>query len=366
MMMDGLRVGVVGAGIGAGYIAGFQRRPGVEVTAICARTPTHLGTLASRYHIARTYTDYEAMLAQEPLDVVVIATPNCLHHPMTMAALDAGKHVLCDKPLALDATQARQMAERAEQVGRRHFVPFIWRFLPASAYMKQIVDSGFVGQPYHVNVRYYNLGWGDVQGPMRWQYDKSQAGSGALGNIGSHAVHLIDWWLGGFRRVCAMLSTAVKERVLPDGSDRVPVNVDDSCAFLGELVDGTPVVFHASSVDLVSRVNVEIGIFGSDGSLVLQDDWGAPDAPTGRIYAMRKGELTPSLVPIPSRLTGEFLDMPDYHTSLRTCFTRMTAEFVNAIRADRPAAPNFHDGVRVQEVIDAVLQSAVQERWITL
>src|ERR1044072_1384216 len=114
-------------------------------------------------------------------------------------------------------------------------------------------DAGFIGRPYHVNVRYYNLGWGDTQGPMRWQYDKAQAGSGALGNLGSHCIHLIHWWLGGFRRVCAMLSTGVKERTPPSGGDRVPVDVDDSCAFLGELTDGTPVVFNASSVALVSR-----------------------------------------------------------------------------------------------------------------
>lgn len=364
--MDVLRVGVIGAGVGAGYVAGFQRQPGVEVTAICARTPARAGPLAEKYRIPRVYTDYEAMLAKEPLDIVVVATPNDLHHPMTLAALNADKHVLCDKPLALNVAQAREMVERAEQVGRRHFVPFIWRFLPAAAYMKEIIAAGFIGQPYHVNVRYFNCGWGDPAGPMRWQYDKAQAGSGALGNLGSHAIHLIHWWLGNFRRVCAMLTTAVKERAWPDGRGRVPVHVDDICAFLGELDDGTPVVFNASSVALVSRIDVEIGVFGSEGSLIFRDNWGAPDAGTGRILAFRKNDQVPSLVPIPGRLSGEFLDMPDYYTPSRTCFTRMAAEFVSAIREDRPAAPNFHDGLRVQEVIDAVLRSAAEEGWVQL
>ena len=179
-MTDLLRVGVVGAGIGAGYIAGLQRQPGVEVTALCARTPTRLKPVAEKYHIPHTYTDYEQMLAQAPLDVIVVATPNHLHHPMTLAALDAGKHVLCDKPLALNAAQAREMVERVEQVGRKHFVPFTWRFLPAALYMQEIIAAGFVGRPYHINVRYYNHAWGDLHGPMRWQYDKTQAGSGAL------------------------------------------------------------------------------------------------------------------------------------------------------------------------------------------
>lgn len=362
-MSDLLRVGVVGAGIGAGYIAGFQKQPGVEVAAVCARTSA--GPVAEKYHVPRTYTDYEAMLAQEPLDIVVIATPNYLHHPMTLAALNAGKHVVCDKPLAMNIRQAREMAECAEQVGRRHFVPFIWRFVPAAAYLKEIIASGFLGQPYHVNVRYFNLGWGDLRGPMRWQYDKARAGSGSLGNIGSHAIDLIHWWLGRIRQVCAMLTTAVKERTQPDGS-KVPVQVDDICAFLGRLDDGTPVVFNTSSVALVRRNFLQIDLFGSEGSLIFQDDWGAEDADIGRIYAMRRSDYAPSLVPIPARLVGEFLDMPDYYTPFRTCFSRMAAEFVSAIREERPAAPNFHDGLRVQEVIDAVLQSAAEDRWMTI
>ena len=126
-----LRVGIVGAGIGAGYAAGFQKQRGVEVTAICARTPTRIAAVALRCKIARSYAVYEEMLAQEPLDVVAIATPNYLHHPMVLAALEAGKHVLCDKPLAMNLVQAREMVAKAESSGRKHFVPFTWRFVPA-------------------------------------------------------------------------------------------------------------------------------------------------------------------------------------------------------------------------------------------
>ncbi len=364
MMTDVLRVGVVGTGIGAGYIAGFQRQPGVEVTALCARTPARMAPVAARYQIPHLYTDYAAMLEQEPLDVVVIATPNNLHHPMTLAALDAGKHVLCDKPLALNVAQAQAMVERAEQSGRRHFVPFVWHFLPAAAYVRQIIASGFLGQVYHVNVRYFNLGWGDAQGPMRWQFDQAQAGSGALGNIGSHAIHLLQWWLGDLSEVCALLETAVKERVWPDGS-KATVAVDDNVAFLGRLQDGAAVVFNASSVALVARNFLQIDLFGSDGSLIFQDDWGSEDAATGRIYAMRKNDHVPARVPIPERLTGELIDMPDYFTPFRACFGRMTAEFTTAIREERPAEPSFHDGLRVQKVLAALLESAAEKKWVT-
>ena len=205
-MSDVLRVGVVGAGIGAGYIAGFQKQPDVEVMALCARTPTHTGPLAERYKIPHLYTDYATMLAQEPLDIVVVATPNHLHHEMTLAALDAGKHVLCDKPLAMTVSQAEEMAARAAERGKKNFVPFIFRFMPAAMYIREILDTGFLGRLLSVNARYYVQGWGDLFGPMRWQYDRTQAGTGALGNIGSHIIHLIHWWLGDIKRVSAMSS----------------------------------------------------------------------------------------------------------------------------------------------------------------
>lgn len=360
-----LRIGIVGAGIGAGYIAGFQRQANVEVAALCARSLTRMKPLAERYRIPHTYGSYEEMLAVEPLDVIVVATPNFLHHPMAMAAMEAGKHILCDKPLAVNLAQAREMVAKAEERGLRHFVPFTWRFLPAAQYIKEILASGFLGQLYHANVRFYVCGWGDPQGPMRWQYDKEQAGTGALGNLGSHAIHLVEWWLGRIQRVCGRLGTAVKQRVA-EGGRSVAIHVDDTCAIVSELENGVPVVFDISSVAQVSRINLEIGLHGSEGSLVFQDDWGAPDAMTGRILAMRKGDQVPSAVAIPVRVTGEFLDAPDYFTPVRSCFAQMTREFVSAIREKRPAEPSFHDGLRVQEVIDAVLRSAQEERWVTV
>lgn len=133
------------------------------------------------------------MLAQDSLDIVVVATSNYLHYPMAMATIDAGCHVLCDKPLALDAGQAKEMARRAEELGRKHFVAFTWRFLPAAAYMKEIIPAGFLGQLYHVNAQYFVRTWSDPAQPMRWQLDKAHSGSGSLGNLGSHAVQSVHW-----------------------------------------------------------------------------------------------------------------------------------------------------------------------------
>ena len=135
---------------------------------------------------------------------------------------------------------------------------------------------------------------------------------------------------------------------------------------IAELADGIPVVFDISSVALVPRISMEISVHGSDGSLFFQDDWGRVDAFTGRLLAMRRNDQIQTSVQIPARLTGEFLDAPDYVTPVRSCFARMTAEFIQAIRENRQAEPNFRDGLRVQEVIEAILKSDRDECWISV
>jgi predicted dehydrogenase len=265
----------------------------------------------------------------------------------------------------MNVAQAGEMVAKAESSGLKHFVPFTWRFVPASLYMKEIIASGFLGQLYHANVRFYVSGWGDPQGPMRWQYDQAKAGSGALGNLGSHAIHMVEWWLGPIRRVCSRLSTAVNYRKAHD-NEKVAIRVDDTCAILGEFEDGVPIVLDISSVALVPRVSVEISLHGSEGSLLFQDDWGAGDALSGRITAMRRNDQVPSPVHIPERLLGEFHEAPDFYTPVRSCFARMASEFVRAIRENRRAEPNFHDGFRAQQVMDAVLKSAAEEQWVVV
>ncbi len=360
-----IRVGVVGAGIGEEYVAAFQRLPEAEVAALCARTHDRMDAVARKYGVARRYTDYVEMLANERLDVVVVATPNHLHHPITMAALHAGINVVCDKPLALDVRQAREMVQGARDAGVRHLVPFVWRFLPAAAYVKELVDSGFVGTPYHINAQYLNLGWGDIHGPMRWYYDRAQAGSGALGNLGSHAIDLIHWWVGEFSRVTAHLGTAVRKRWAADGRGPFSVEVDDVCALLGESVGGAQVVLNASLVAQVDRVKVEIGVYGSEGSLVLHNTLNAPDAAVGRVYGMSRGDTSPRALRVPARLTAGASRGPTDRAPLHGCFDQIAAAFADAVIRGHKVHPGFEAGLAVQRVIDAVQRSARNGQWVT-
>lgn len=140
--MSPLRVGVVGAGIGVHYAESFQRVRDVEVVALCAGSTRNAAPAADRLGIEAVFTDFDEMLSQLELDIVAIATPNDLHHSMTLAALEAGAHVLCDKPLALNATEAREMLEAAQRRGLRHIVPFWWRFLPVVTRAHELLADG--------------------------------------------------------------------------------------------------------------------------------------------------------------------------------------------------------------------------------
>lgn len=296
-MSDQLRVAIVGAGIGGAHAAGLQQQDEVEIVAVCARRRERGQQLANRYRIPAVYTDYEELIERERPDLVVVATPNDLHYPITIAALERGAHVVCEKPLALAVEDAREMERRADAIGRKHFVPFVLRYLPAAAYVKELVECGFVGEPYLVNVRIWTNG--DRDRMMHWHFDRAQAGSGALGNIGSHVIHLIDWWIGGVTRVCAKLTTAVESRVWPDGTT-FAVDVDDTASFLAELPNGAPAVFSASMATHVQLCEIGIEIFGSEGAITLVDDWGSDDAWVGRLHAMRSGELVRRVCPFPA------------------------------------------------------------------
>jgi predicted dehydrogenase len=349
------RVGIIGANFGRRYGRAFNADGTSEVVAVCARTEQSAADAAAELG-GRPYTDIDEMLAAESPAVVVIAAPNALHAPLALAALEAGADVLCEKPLALDAQQAREMTERATRLGRRTFVPFTWRFLPGCVEIKRLIESGVLGTPYHVDARYFTRGFGAIEGPMRWQYDAVQAGSGALANLGSHLVHLLHWWFGDIKQVSALSRTVIPEREDSSGV-RARVTVDDVFAVLAEFDDGTPATFEVGWVSHIARVGLDVGIHGSRGSAWLRFATGEGSAETGRVTVCTSEQAAPRAVSVPVDPADDWSDMS------QGCVNHMVREFTEARRDGREATPNFADGLRVQCVLDAVLGSARERRW---
>ena len=359
--MNPLRVGVVGAGIGVHYAESFQRIGDVEVVALCASSTRNAGPAADRLGIEAVFTDFDEMLAQLELDIVAIATPNDLHHPMTLAAVEAGAHVLCDKPLAMNSAQALEMLEAAERRGVRHIVPFWWRFLPVVTRAHELLADGSFGEPHFAYVRYLNCGWGDPHGPMRWQFDLTRSGTGALANIGSHAIHVLQWLAGDITRVCAHSAVNVAERTWPDGTVAHP-DAEDTVAFVAELRNGAPVSFLASSVAYQARSAFSVAVHCSEGSVGVAAESHWPHSAIGRLTVMRRGDEGPRQLAVPGPPTSGGL--PAGAQPQDVAYTAIAAELVAAIRHARPAAPGFGEGLRVQEVIDAASASAAGAGWV--
>src|SRR5256885_4480100 len=194
------RVGVIGTSWWADleHLPGLRARRDVELVSLCGRNPERLAALAAKFGVPRTCTEWRAMISGGGLDVLVIATPNSLHHPQAMAALEAGLHVICEKPLAMNVTLAREMAARAEAARRKTLTFFTHRTVAAAAQVKRLVDEGFLGQPLHVSAVYFTASHLRENKPLAWKMQRAESGTGVLGDIGSHLIDLVRWGRGDF------------------------------------------------------------------------------------------------------------------------------------------------------------------------
>ncbi|OGO41285.1 MAG: hypothetical protein A2Z04_05115 [Chloroflexi bacterium RBG_16_57_9] len=366
-----MRVGIIGTSwwVETAHLPGLLAEPRAEVVALCGRNAVRLNALADAHGVPLRFADYREMLDRAQLDVVVVSTPNVTHHPMTLAALDAGAHVICEKPLAMDVAQAREMLERAEAAGRRHMTFFTWRALPSVAWMQKLIHQGYIGTPYFVNAAYFSPLAADPDKPAVWRLLKAQAGSGALGDIGAHMIDMLRWCLGEFRQVIGLMTTRVPRRPalqaewsdLFTGTDPVPpspsramtdVDADDVCAFVGNLVNGSQVSCQVSFL-AHGRDNFQrLEIYGNEGALIHELSEIAPL--TGRLLGARRGEQQFNPIPLPPELTA---GMDDERVAMAAKYRRLVGPFFEAIEQGGEFAPSFVDGLRVQEVIDAVIRS---------
>lgn len=355
-----LSVAVVGAGWGGRYLQALERHPLADVVAVCASTEKSARRLAGSSADRRWYTDYERMFEVEEIEAAVIATPNDLHHPIAMCALEHGAHVMCEKPLALDLPQAQEMAGVASRLARVTIVPFTWRFFPSVVKLKELIDEGVLGDLYHARISYLTRGLGEVHGEARWQHDITRAGSGVLANLGSHAVAIARWLFGDLTRVSAVGHCAVDERRAGNGG-YTATSCDDTFSMLAELEGGSPLVIETGWVAFIDRVRLEITACGSAATLELKYDSGE-DGP-GRLGRLTRGTADlarPQRVEIPPRLLGGAA-WDDIASDAARC---IVDEHLAAISQARAASPDFAEGLEVQRVIAAALASASSRQWV--
>jgi predicted dehydrogenase len=345
-------------------------------TAIAGRNAEALAAAADRLGWESTETDWRRLIERDDIDLVDICSPGDTHVEIALAALAAGKHVLCEKPLANSVADAERMTSAAEDArtqGVRSMVGFSYRRTPALALGRQLVADGRIGDIRHVRATYLQDWISDPDFPLVWRLQKQLAGSGALGDIGSHIVDLAQFLTGQHvSGVSALTETFVKERPLAQKdqhsassglsaegtSERGEVTVDDAALFLARLDGGAVATFEATRFATGRKNAMRIEINGSRGSLAFDFESmnelqvhdatvAGEDAGFRRILATEPGH---------PYLSGWW--PPGHGLGYEHTFTHQAKDMVEAIAAGTDPAPSFADGLRVQLVLDAVERSA--------
>lgn len=311
--------------------------------------------------------DYQELLARPDVHAIDCCAPNYRHEEIVLAAAAAGKHIYCEKPLAMSMAEGQRMVEAVEKAGVKTQMTFNFRFFPAISRARQLVEAGFVGRVFSFRGRYHRASYIDPNKPLSWRLRKEVSGGGALFDLGAHALDLIYFLLGDFSSVQATLETLIKERPLAAGSaEKGAVDVDDLALLHVRLADGTLGLIEASRMGTGATNDLQIEIFGDRGAIrfSLADpsflevyDVREPDQPFGGLRGFRKIEAA-------QRYAGQ--KSPDW--SMAPGFVRCHAEcqyqFLKAVADDTPAAPSMADGLKIQAVMEAAARASAEGRWV--
>jgi len=345
----------------ANHVPGLTLLPQVEVTAVCDADAGVLASAARTLPSARPFGSVAELIASDTIDAVVIATPNHVHKEITLAAVRAGKHVLCEKPLALTTADAREMEQAADAAGVRHMTAFTYRFVPAMRYMRHLVSSGALGVPRHFRAWRFQ-DWG--RRALAWRQLKAQAGTGELGDMLSHRLDYAHLLVGPIGQVMAMTQRVWDTRLDAAGVS-FPSDVDDWVAGVASFRSGATGVFEstktASGHGEGSHSEDLCEVNGTEGSVIysLTDPLHVRIGRTG-------GQLAREGVPKEWLKVPQSPRDPSAGDPLQTFRYDQDVEFVQAILEQRPCEPSFRDGVRVQALMDAMLDSAEQARAIAV
>lgn len=385
-----LGVGMVGyAFMGAAHSHAWRTAPrffelplAPVMRALCGRNAARVAEAADRFGWESTETDWTRLVARPDIDLVDVCTPGDSHAEIAVAALEAGKHVLCEKPLANTVAQAQAMAdaaERAAEHGVRAMVGFTYRRVPAIALARRLVADGRIGEVRHVRAQYLQDWITDPQAPMSWRLEKERAGSGALGDIGAHIVDLTQYITGErITRVTALLETFVKQRPLPEAPSAArlggesgngasartgTVTVDDASAFLARFTGGAVGVFEATRFATGRKNAIRVEVNGSQGSLAFDFE----DMNVLNFYDETEPSETAGfrriLVTEPTHPYAGSWWPPGHLLGYEHGFTHQVVDLITAIAAGEQPLPSFADGLQVQTVLAAVERSAEAGSW---
>lgn len=356
--MKHVRVGLIGTSwwAEAMYLPALSNHPCGAITAICGRDVAKAQDVAERWKIPVVFDSAEAMLSSGQVDAVIVASSNSSHFPLAMSAIEHGLDVLCEKPLGLDSDQANQLAAAATAAGITSMTPFTYRFMPVNRQLRQCVDDGTIGRPYHMAARYYTGYARD--GEYAWRFDQGEAGSGVLGDIGSHWIDLAMYLMGPIVAISAVTSTIVQRQGRPDGAAYEPC--EDVAMMTATFASGAIGQLTVSAVCWEGEgfgQTHAVDIHGSGGSAYGLCDWDRVQD----VRVIRAGDSGPAQAVERTAEIWRTIRTDTVHNTYRDVFRTtesMTRAWVSAAAHGQQVRPDLADGALVQRVVDAALRSA--------
>jgi predicted dehydrogenase len=359
-----ISVGIIGTSwwADAMYLPALKQSPYAEVTAVCGRNPDNTKQFAEKWQIPHIYTDYNQLIESGLVEAVIVSTSNESHYAITMKALEKGLHVLCEKPLGLNYVEAKQMADLAEQRGVKHLTPFTYSYVPTTRYLKELISGGYIGKPYHLNMRYY-AGYGR-NGDYMWRFDVAKGGAGAVADIGSHFMYIAYWLYGNVTSVCCQLGQFA-ERTPIDNDGKPYERGDENAVVMLQFENGAQGVIHVSTMCYEGTPfgqTHHMEFHGSEGTLYSVTDWDKIQQVSGA----RVDEGAPKEMAIPDHIWAGARrgNVQDTYKDIFREQDLMARQFVKGIAENTPMKPDFHDGAYIQRLIDAAVKSARERCWV--
>ncbi|QDT26037.1 Gfo/Idh/MocA family protein [Gimesia panareensis] len=345
--------------------------------ACCARSEDKIKDFADNWGWESYETDWRKLIERDDIDLIDITTPNNSHHDIAIAAAEAGKMVLCEKPLAMNVAEAVAMTEAIEKAGVANMVWFNYRRVPSITLAKQLVDEDRIGRPFHYRAQYLQ-DWTIAEdvpqgGATLWRLDAKVAGSGVTGDLLAHSIDSAIWLNGPITSVSAATETFIKERVHQETGEKTKVEIDDACMFLARFANGSMGTFESSRYARGRKNFNTFELNGEAGSVYF-------DLEDPQILQFFEYANPTTGKKVEDHLTGwrrihvtnfehPYMDkwwVPGCTIGYEHTFTNALADFFQGLDTGKPTQPDFRAALETQKVCDAVLQSAKEKQWVEI
>ncbi len=377
-MSKPLNIGMIGYGfMGRAHSNAYLKVPHFfdleyrpVLKACCARSEDKIKEFAAKWGYESYETDWRRLIKRDDIDAVDICVPNNLHREIAIAAAEAGKMVLCEKPLAMDTAQGEEMVQAVEEAGVANMVWYNYRRVPAVTLSKQLLDEGRLGRVFHYRAQFLQ-DWtisADLPqgGTALWRLDAKAAGSGVTGDLLAHCIDTALWLNGPITSVCAMTETFVKQRKHQLTGQVEPVQIDDACAFLCRFANGSLGLFESTRYARGHKALYTYEVNGEHASL----RWDLHDLHRLQYFDHRDDSLVRGWRSVhvsdsDQPYMGHWW-VPGLQIGYEHTFVHQVADFLDALAKGQPCEPTFRTALETQKVCDAVLQSAREGSWVSI